>query len=86
MTVHDFRTNSQETIAAGMDDGTPAGHHGQADRALVEAFVEAIAKQDPPLILTGPRDSLRTHRIVWAAEQARRTGTVIRLADFLEQP
>ncbi len=77
--LHDFRTDTEETIDTGMDRDTPAGYHGQADKALAEAFVEAVARQDPSLILTGPRDSLRTHRIVWAAERARRTGTVVTL-------
>jgi len=84
MEVHDFRNDTKENLDTGMDKDTPSGSHSPADRALVEAFVNAIAAQDPSFILSGPRDSLRTHRLAWAAERARRTGEVVRLDDTTE--
>jgi len=45
----------------------------------VEAFLAAVAAQDPSLIKSGPAESLTSHRIVWAAERARQEGAVIAL-------
>lgn len=50
--------------------------HGDGDDAAVAAFLTAIATGDAGHVRSGPRDSLDSHRAVWAAEHARRTGTV----------
>ena len=51
------------------------GHLG-ADRALTLSFLTAVAERDPARVLTSPTESLHTHRIVWAAERARRRASV----------
>jgi predicted dehydrogenase len=80
LTVHDFRTNTKDVIDTGTTSGASAAEaHGGADQALVEAFIDAVAARDSSLILSGPRESLDSHRVVWAAERARRTGAVVRL-------
>ena len=38
----------------------------------MDSFVKAVATDDPSLLLTGPTESLRSHRLVFAAERARR--------------
>ena len=78
--VQDFRTGGWDTIdtTAGLDPSA-AGGHGGGDEGLVEAFLEAIATGDPAPILSGPQDSLDSHRVVWAAERSRRTGTIVSL-------
>ena len=43
--------------------------------------VAAVARDDPSLILTGLEESMLSHRIVWAAEHARRTGATVTLDD-----
>ncbi|SFP02170.1 Oxidoreductase family, C-terminal alpha/beta domain [Amycolatopsis arida] len=76
ITVHDFLGGTEviriDTAGATADDG-----HGGGDQAIVDAFVAGVAEGDPGRILTSGRDSLATHRLVWAAERARRTGSVV---------
>lgn len=78
--VHDFVTNEVTVIDTGANgDPTAATGHGGGDAALFDAFVDAISGNDPSLVLTDGAESLATHRVVWAAERARRTGTVVSL-------
>jgi predicted dehydrogenase len=72
----DFRTGSDETIEVG--DSTQADHN-DGDEALVDAFLVAVASADPGLIRSDAAISLASHRVVWAAERARHTGTVVTL-------
>jgi hypothetical protein len=53
------------------------------DRELgvMSAFVGAIASGDRSLIRTGPRESLDSHLMAFAAERSRLTGARVRLAD-----
>ena len=37
----------------------------------------AVARNDPGLVLSGPQETLESHLIVFAAEQARNTGRVV---------
>jgi hypothetical protein len=50
------------------------GSHAGGDYGLMDAFVSAVAGNDPSLILSGPQESLESHLMVFAAEQARREG------------
>lgn len=59
---------------------TPAGHGG-ADYYLISSFIAAVrGARDSSSdgggsgILSGPRDTLESHLVVFAAEQSRRTG------------
>ena len=80
LTVHDFRTDTVEVIETGTTAGaTAAEGHGGADGALISAFLDALETDDPSKILSGARESLKTHQVVWAAERARRSGTVVSL-------
>lgn len=64
-------------------DGPPAGSalrgHGGADYFLIKAFVDAVSSGDPTHILSGPDETLESHLMVFAAEQARHTGAVVDL-------
>lgn len=77
LNITDFRTGKEETIDthAGLDE-IRTGAHGGGDFALVEAFVRAVASGDPSDLSSDAATSLASHRVVWAAEQARLTGTV----------
>jgi len=76
----DFRTGQEETLSARTDAGpTAADGHGGGDEALTEAFLAAVAANDPTLLSSDATQSLATHRVVWAAEEARLTGTVVTL-------
>ena len=53
--------------------------HGGGDYALMKSFVAAVAQNDQSLILSGPEETLESHLMVFAAEQARRENRVINL-------
>lgn len=57
----------------------PAHDHDDADAALVQAFVAALRGGDWSGLRTDAHESLRTHRVVWAAEAARHSGQVVSL-------
>ncbi|MDR2252375.1 MAG: Gfo/Idh/MocA family oxidoreductase [Bifidobacteriaceae bacterium] len=76
--IHDFLTNSETVIDAGLAGGASAADgHGGADDALIAAFLRAVTTRDRRQVLSGPRESLDTHRIVWTAERARVEGRVV---------
>jgi predicted dehydrogenase len=77
--VYDFVTGTGETVEVGHGGADAARGHGGGDAGLVDAFLAALTTADPDLITTGPTESLASHRVVWAAERARRDGTVVTL-------
>lgn len=72
---YDFLTDQRTTI-----DARPAGGaHGGGDHGLMEAFLTAVATGDASRILTGPDETLESHRMVFAAERSRNEGRVVEL-------
>ena len=59
--------------------------HGGSDYWLMDAFVEAILKNDKSLVLTDVEDSFRSHLIVFAAEHSRKNGKIVEIEDFKKQ-
>jgi predicted dehydrogenase len=55
--------------------------HGGGDAGLITAWVEALETGDWSSVPTDGRASLDSHRIVWAAEEARLGGRVVSLLD-----
>ncbi|HEY4385408.1 MAG TPA: Gfo/Idh/MocA family oxidoreductase [Ktedonobacteraceae bacterium] len=72
---YDFLTGKTEEIIV----EKPASGHGGGDYGLMSHFVEAVAKRDPSLVLSGPDESLETHLTVFAAERARREKRVVQV-------
>lgn len=73
----DFRTGEQQTIDTGLTaGGTAADGHGGGDEAIMDAFLGAVATGNAKLLNSDAATSLAGHRVVWAAEQARTTGTI----------
>lgn len=58
---------------------TALGGHGGADYHLISQFVDAVGSGDASKILSGPDETLESHLMCFAAEKARRTGTVVDL-------
>ena len=83
LTLHDFRTRKAEDIQFKLVDegGALVGHDG-GDFGLIDAFITAVATGNPAPLLSGARESLASHLMVFAAEHARRTGTVVDFAAF----
>lgn len=77
--LYDFLTDKTRVwdVAAATDG--PLQRHAGGDYGLMRRFVAAVAQQDPGLILSGPRESLETHLMVFAAEQARHENRVVPL-------
>lgn len=73
----DFRTGEEELLAVPEADGDG---HGGGDQELTATFLRAVQTGDPGLLPTDAGASLATHRVVWAAEEARTTGTVVTLS------
>jgi hypothetical protein len=49
-------------------------------RGLIDTFLAAVAAGAASLLHSEAATSLASHRAVWAAEQARHTGTVVTAA------
>ena len=74
----DFRTGAEELIEVGRPAGLEADH-GDADHALLDAFLAAVVANDPGLLHSDAAASLASHQVVWAAERARHSGSVVGL-------
>ncbi|MDR1807477.1 MAG: Gfo/Idh/MocA family oxidoreductase [Propionibacteriaceae bacterium] len=75
--VYDFLTEKTtviDTQAFGLDLD---GGHGGGDDALLTAYIDACYEGRPDLIVTNLDSTLASHKVVFAAEQARLTGTVV---------
>jgi predicted dehydrogenase len=80
----DFATGQEQTIDVWAEETMEAaGGHAGGDAGLVDAFLSAVAQGDPSMIKTGPAESMDSHRVVWAAERARREGIVVDLRSEL---
>ncbi len=75
----DFLTDQTSVIDTNTLDGGILGGHGGGDYGLMDRFVAAVAAGDQGLILSGPDESLETHRMVFAAERARLERQVVDL-------
>ena len=82
--LYRFLDRSVETLVppglAGDGHAADRGHAG-GDEGLVRAFVGALADGDWSRVPTDGHASLRSHLVVWAAEEARLSGRVIQLAE-----
>lgn len=81
--VFDFLSEQTKVIDTEADAGAN-GHaavdgHGGGDRGLVEAFIRALRNGTSEEVPSGLRESLAGHRVVFAAERARLTGSVVAL-------
>ena len=58
------------------NDGGILTGHGGGDFGLMDAFVRAVAENDPTQILSGVDETLESHLMVFAAEESRHKGSV----------
>ena len=73
----DFLTDKTQTIDTATGDASILGGHGGGDGGLMDGFVRAIATGDTSSILSGARETLESHLMVFAAEEARREDRVV---------
>ena len=77
--VSDFLPNSSRSVDTNAADSSILGGHGGGDSGLMKCFVEAVATGSQDRVLSGVDESLETHFMVFAAEQARRQGSAVSL-------
>jgi len=77
--VYDFLTDTAEMIDTTKDDGSVLTGHGGGDAGVMDCFVRAVAENNPSHIISGPDETLESHRMVFAAEKARRENRVVNL-------
>ncbi len=67
-----YLDDSSRTIdtAAGMS-GSIADGHGGGDAGIIHAFLDAVESRDQSKMLSGPEETLESHRIVFKAEESR---------------
>lgn len=80
-TVFDFLTRTKKTYTP----QSGIGSHGGGDGGLSAAFVDAVLARDQACLGITPQDVLNSHLIVFAAEKARREGTVVDFDSFKAQ-
>ena len=80
--IHDHLTGRVEMIdpqaQAAQQPG--AAGHGGGDVGVMAAFVEAL--RDPASAMTTARESLESHLMAFAAEEARVKGSLVSMDDF----
>lgn len=74
--VYDFLTERRTVIDTSRDGSSAAEGHAGGDQALMDDFVDALVAGRPDLITARLQDTLDAHRLVFAAERARRTRSV----------
>ena len=79
--IFDFMTGETRVIDSDAQGHAAADGHAGGDIGLVRAYVDALRSDDPTGLATGARESLASHRVVFAAERARKTGTIVHFED-----
>jgi predicted dehydrogenase len=62
--------------------GPEPGGHGGGDTRVMRTWLEAIRSGDPSQVPTPAAESLKTHAMVFAAEQSRAEGRIVALAEL----
>lgn len=87
ITVHDFLTGTTTVHAVPAAAPRVAGEkHEGGDRGLVQAWVGALARGDWSGVVSGLEESLVSHAVVFAAEEARKRGAVVPVEEFSPRP
>jgi predicted dehydrogenase len=76
---YDFLTDKTVEIDTEESDGSILGGHGGGDFGLMSCFIKAVATDDASYILSGPDESLASHLLVFAAENSRKTMSIVQI-------
>ncbi|WP_433259645.1 Gfo/Idh/MocA family protein (plasmid) [Streptosporangium sp. CA-135522] len=77
--IYDFKSEKTTTVDTSLDGSSAAEGHAGGDENLIRSFVDALHQGRPELIRSGIEESVASHRVVFAAERARLTATVVSL-------
>lgn len=79
LSVRMFGSDTEEIIHLPVTEGI----HGGGDSVMVSRFLEAVANPARASVLTTASVSTQGHLVTFAAEQARLTGAVIHMPDYI---
>ncbi|MGX5717302.1 Gfo/Idh/MocA family protein [Arthrobacter sp. MAHUQ-56] len=83
ISIYDFLTGTTAVHKVPRAEASVKGEkHEGGDRGLVEAWVSALGTGDWSGIVSGLEESLVSHAVVFAAEEARRSGAVVPVRPF----
>ncbi|XP_023931025.1 uncharacterized protein LOC106162818 isoform X1 [Lingula anatina] len=74
---YDFLSQSTTSHSCVNPSNVRLRGHGGADHMMMVSLVDAIATNDPSKILTGSEETLLSHKLVFAAEKARKENRVV---------
>ncbi len=74
--THFLDNSTREVNTETANDGGILSGHGGGDFGLMDAYVRAVATNDPKQMLSGIDETLESHLMVFSAEESRRKGTV----------
>lgn len=77
--IYDFLTDEKKTINTATTINPLLTGHGGGDDGLMFNFLSAIINQKPEEILSGAKESLESHLMVFAAEEARLNSQVLNI-------
>jgi predicted dehydrogenase len=75
--LYDFLTEKRETIDTSTQISPLLVGHGGGDDGLMFNFLTAVKERNPEKILSGAKESLESHLMVFAAEESRVKGQVV---------
>ncbi len=76
--IYDFLTRETTIINSELEsDGSILSGHGGGDENIMQAFVQALLENNPEHILSGASQTLESHLMVFAAENARKQNRVM---------
>ena len=81
LSVTDFVTGEVESFALADSGADAENRHDGGDFGVIGAFVNAVSTGDSSLIRSGPRESLESHLMAFAAERSRLTGLPVPVWD-----
>ncbi|KAI8846925.1 hypothetical protein BC829DRAFT_397458 [Chytridium lagenaria] len=76
----DFDHDAADAVA-----GDGGGGHGGGDHGIMRSFVRAVATKDQRWLGCTVREAMDSHLLVFAAEEARRNGTVVDVLEFTKR-
>ena len=82
LVINDHRSGASEVVRPQVPEGSG---HGGGDFGLMAAFVASLQGGGGDHMLTGAEDSLESHLLAFAAEEARASGKVIDMDGYRRQ-
>ncbi|MBP2356136.1 putative dehydrogenase [Kribbella aluminosa] len=77
--IFDFRSERRTVVDTSNDGSTQAEGHAGGDQRLVDDFVDRLLSGRRDLIMDQLPQTVDSHRVVFAAERARREGRIVTL-------